>query len=108
MKSGKVVFWIWVLQLTGIFPLFSQGGAPTIQELQQRYELFREDDITTRRFGIEDLIPHFDQHHQNERIHFEVGAHSLEDRPIYLARYGNGDIPVLLWSQMHGDESTAT
>jgi beta-lactamase class A len=37
----------------------------------------------------------------------EVGR-SLEDRPIRLLRYGNGPTRVLLWSQMHGDESTAT
>ena len=37
----------------------------------------------------------------------EVGR-SLEDRPIRLLRYGNGPTRVLMWSQMHGNESTAT
>ncbi|MDQ3389174.1 MAG: peptidase M14 [Gemmatimonadota bacterium] len=37
----------------------------------------------------------------------EIGR-SAEGRPLYLVRYGNGPVPVLLWSQMHGDESTAT
>ncbi len=37
----------------------------------------------------------------------EVGR-SAEGRPIYLVRYGRGPTRVLLWSQMHGDESTAT
>lgn len=37
----------------------------------------------------------------------EIGR-SVEDRPIYSLRYGNGTTNVLLWSQMHGDESTAT
>jgi hypothetical protein len=37
----------------------------------------------------------------------EVGR-SAEGRPIYAVRYGTGPVRVLLWSQMHGNEPTAT
>ncbi len=37
----------------------------------------------------------------------EVGR-SVEARPIHLVRVGGGPRHVLLWSQMHGDEPTAT
>ena len=37
----------------------------------------------------------------------EVGR-SAEDRPLRHVAWGNGPIKVLLWSQMHGDESTAS
>ena len=37
----------------------------------------------------------------------KVGA-SSEGRPITMYSYGHGSIRVLLWSQMHGDEATAT
>ena len=33
---------------------------------------------------------------------------SLEGRPIFRATFGTGPTTVLLWSQMHGDEPTAT
>src|SRR6266853_2155098 len=33
---------------------------------------------------------------------------SHEGRPVRLASAGSGSTGVLLWSQMHGDESTAT
>jgi hypothetical protein len=33
---------------------------------------------------------------------------SVEGRGIYHVRAGTGPMPVLLWSQMHGDEPTAT
>ncbi len=36
-----------------------------------------------------------------------IGA-SFEERAIYGVRAGTGTIRVLLWTQMHGDESTAT
>ncbi len=35
-------------------------------------------------------------------------GHSVEERPIRMVSIGSGDIDVLLWSQMHGNESTAT
>jgi len=37
-----------------------------------------------------------------------VIGYSVENREIYRLSVGTGRIPVLLWSQMHGDESTAT
>jgi hypothetical protein len=37
----------------------------------------------------------------------EVGV-SMHGRPIRTVTFGNGPVTVLLWSQMHGDESTAT
>jgi hypothetical protein len=38
----------------------------------------------------------------------EIAGHSHEGRPIRLLRAGSGPTPVLIWSQMHGDEPTAT
>jgi len=37
----------------------------------------------------------------------EIGR-SVEGRPIEHLWFGSGPTPVLLWSQMHGDEATAT
>jgi hypothetical protein len=35
-------------------------------------------------------------------------GNSAEGRPLYAIRFGHGSVRVLLWSQMHGDESTHT
>ena len=37
----------------------------------------------------------------------QIGT-SVEGRPLRHVAWGNGDTSVLLWSQMHGDESTAS
>lgn len=38
----------------------------------------------------------------------EQAGTSAEDRPLYLLSRGRGNKKVLLWTQMHGDEPTAT
>ncbi|NRD20166.1 DUF2817 domain-containing protein [Winogradskyella eckloniae] len=35
-------------------------------------------------------------------------GNSVEGRPIYSFKFGNGPKKILLWSQMHGNESTST
>ncbi len=37
----------------------------------------------------------------------EIGR-TAESRPIHEVRFGEGPIPIIAWSQMHGDEATAT
>src|SRR3990172_1399500 len=41
-------------------------------------------------------------------IRLERAGSSFEGRPLYTVTAGSGPVRVLLWSQMHGDESTAT
>jgi beta-lactamase class A len=38
----------------------------------------------------------------------EVAGRAASDRPLYLVKAGEGSTRVLFWSQMHGDETTAT
>ena len=38
----------------------------------------------------------------------ETIGHSVEKRPIYKLQFGTGPKKVLMWSQMHGNESTTT
>ena len=39
---------------------------------------------------------------------YSVVGYSVEHRPIYSLRFGKGPKKVLMWSQMHGNESTTT
>ncbi|MFT4246895.1 MAG: M14 family zinc carboxypeptidase, partial [Pseudomonas sp.] len=41
-------------------------------------------------------------------FHVEEIGHSAEGRPLRHVQWGQGATQVLLWSQMHGDESTAS
>lgn len=42
------------------------------------------------------------------RLRVEEVGRSVEGRPIRTVSFGTGPTRVLMWSQMHGDESTAT
>jgi hypothetical protein len=44
----------------------------------------------------------------SDRLRVEVVGESGEGRPIRTISFGRGPVSVFLWSQMHGDESTAT
>lgn len=76
--------------------------------LSARYENFKESRITKRQFSESlwaDLIKEWTLHDTFEVS--EIGK-TFEGRPIHQVRYGNGPIHVCAWSQMHGDEATAT
>jgi len=47
---------------------------------------------------------------RNLEKHFlvEVIGHSVKKKPIYQVTIGNGPRKILMWSQMHGNESTTT
>ncbi|MEQ8364435.1 MAG: M14 family zinc carboxypeptidase [Cyclobacteriaceae bacterium] len=75
-------------------------------ELFNSYENYSEKSITTRRFKHEDIMAIVDKLGNDFKVK-QVGT-SVEGRAIKLITYGNGPINVLIWSQMHGDETTAT
>jgi len=89
-----------------IFASFSQSDFA--QKLYNSYENFRENSIIDRRFKhttIDSLLKLFAQ---NELFKIKEQGKSIEGRSINLVSLGQGKTSVLLWSQMHGNEPTAT
>ncbi len=74
------------------------------KEIFEKYDSYKEPVITHRRFKHKDIVPLI----QNLPFEKEVVGKSFEDREIYKIKLGTGKTPILLWSQMHGDETTAT
>ncbi len=72
----------------------------------KHYESFRENRLNKRRFSAElwqELIAEWSSHFAIR----ELGK-TEEGRPIHEVKWGEGPIQVIAWSQMHGDEATAT
>lgn len=85
---------------------FCLGGQTFSEKLFHSYENYKETTLKNRRFKHADIVPLI----KRLKAPFVVSkaGESLEGRAIYLVKIGTGKTKVLLWSQMHGDESTAT
>ncbi|MEP7384266.1 MAG: M14 family zinc carboxypeptidase [Gemmatimonadota bacterium] len=71
-------------------------------------ERYRVGAITTRRFTHETLWGALDPIVQRGGFAVTPIGASIQGRALRAITVGNGATTVLLWSQMHGDESTAT
>lgn len=76
------------------------------KRLYDSYADYQEPALTHRRFKHDDIEGLLKQLPSSMQLQ-EVGR-SVENRSIYRLSWGRGPTDVLLWSQMHGDEPTAT
>ena len=76
------------------------------RRLYDAHETYKEKTFTHRRFKHKDIVPLLDA--LGEPLSVTQVGESMEKRAIYQVKAGTGPAKVLLWSQMHGDEATAT
>lgn len=81
---------------------------PDITMLDQAYEHYQEPRIQHRRFKHADLEQILLEHQARAVLNMSEIGRSVEDRSIYGLTYGEGTKKVMMWSQMHGNEPTAT
>jgi len=77
-------------------------------QLIDQYDRYHEKQITNRRFKYEQIVPFIDNLQKHKRFHVKKVGTSFCNQPIYLVEWGKGNHVVLLWTQMHGNEPTAT
>lgn len=80
----------------------------TKEDFINAFSLYEEKALTHRRFKHRDILPLVKKRAAGRRWMVDEIGRSVEDRAIFRLKYGEGPIKVLLWSQMHGDEPTAT
>ncbi|MDW3646641.1 MAG: M14 family zinc carboxypeptidase [Bacteroidia bacterium] len=91
------------------FSLMAQDmSAPLHERLSENYEQFKESSIRHRRFKHQDLQPLIEQVKGEEGFRVKKLGESIEGRSISMVSIGSGETSVLLWSQMHGNEPTAS
>ncbi len=88
-------------------PAFTQD-AEVLSSIINQYSSYQEMSIKDRRFKHSDIVPLIEAVKADKRFELKEAGKSIEGRPIYLVRIGTGATKVFLWSQMHGNESTAT
>lgn len=72
------------------------------------YSTYKEKEFSYRWLRHEHLTKQLDKYRKSPNLRFYEFAQSEEGRSINRIEYGDGPIKVMLWSQMHGNESTAT
>lgn len=78
------------------------------QSLYYNYQLFKEESLKNRFFKHNDIKELIARLGNNKLFSVNEAGKSVEGREIYLISVGNGKKKIFLWSQMHGDEPTAT
>ena len=76
--------------------------------LLDAYEKYSEKSLIHKRFTHNEILPLIRKFEKEPQIKIDLAGHSIENREIYSLRFGEGSKTVLLWTQMHGDEATAT
>ncbi len=79
-----------------------------LYDLYNSYENFKENKIKVKRFTHADILPIIKEKEKNQTFNVKEIGKSIEGRSINILSIGSGKTTVLLWSQMHGDEPTAT
>ncbi|MHB8338450.1 MAG: M14 family zinc carboxypeptidase [Ignavibacteriaceae bacterium] len=72
------------------------------------YQNYLEKSLINRRIKYSDILPLINQLRSNNIFTIFEAGKSAEGREIFLIKIGKGKTKVFLWTQMHGDESTAT
>lgn len=76
--------------------------------LNGSYDLYRENRLNDRRFKHGDIQGMIRELDGRKGISVNPAGRSIQGRSLSLISLGEGPIQVFLWSQMHGDEPTAT
>ena len=99
------------LQFKAIPEKSEDSFSKTSQVLSQvlaRYEEYKASALSERRIKHEDIQPLLEKWKKHPDFKVQKVGTSIEGRALSLVSTGSGDTEVFLWSQMHGDESTAT
>jgi hypothetical protein len=75
-------------------------------DLEQLFGQNKEPSLSGRYITLESIEPLLNKLNANNEL--EIIGKSVLDKPIYKYQIGAGKIKILLWSQMHGNESTTT
>lgn len=76
--------------------------------LYDAHDKYKENALPVRRFKHQDVRALINKRLNNPLYEIKKVGESFEGRDINLIKLGTGPNKVLLWTQMHGDEPTAT
>ncbi|MGN7514370.1 MAG: M14 family zinc carboxypeptidase [Allomuricauda sp.] len=91
-----------------LFGFSLQAQDKLTSQLYETYENYKESSIGERRIKHADIQPLIQKFKANPKFEVQKVGASIEGRDLHLISIGSGDSNIFLWSQMHGNEPTAT
>ncbi len=104
-KMKKLGLFIILINWMSVLEINSQNTANRLFESHIKYA---EVGLSKRRFSHSDIQPLINKYKGKTGFTVSKIGESVEGRSINQIEIGTGPIKVLLWSQMHGNEATAT
>ncbi|MDI1255326.1 MAG: M14 family metallopeptidase [Flavobacterium sp.] len=75
-------------------------------DFEQIFSQFKEQNISGRYITLNHIAPILER--LSAKFQVAIIGKSVLEKPIYRCELGSGKIRILIWSQMHGNESTTT
>ena len=98
-----------LLLITLLFTEFASAQTNDMtSSLYNTYNKFKETSLDKRRIKHDNIKPLIENYRKNSKFKVNKVGQSIEGRDLNLISIGSGKVNVFLWSQMHGDEPTAT
>ncbi len=97
-----------LLLLILFVPIITGAQMFLSNEFYNNYSRYKVNKLNNKRFSFEQLNEALSKIISSDKFKVKKIGESLEGRDIRMISYGTGKTHVLGWSQMHGDESTAT
>lgn len=100
-----------ILTLIILFVILIDSGIAQMNNDQivfENYSKYKSPFFDKKNFSHQTLRSAIEKSKSNKKLKIKIAGKSTEGKNIYLVSVGKGKTKVLLWSQMHGDESTAT
>lgn len=88
--------------------VIAAGPQEQLEEGLRLAERYKVPGLEDRRFTHRDLWAALGPYLDSSLLTVDEIGKSIQERVLRAVTFGTGDTRVLLWSQMHGDESTAT
>jgi hypothetical protein len=103
----KMKLKLFMMSLLAINMGFAQTQDMT-SSLYETYDTYKESRLDKRRIKHHELVPLIAKYVTHPEFTVKKVGESIEGRDLNLISVGKGKVNVLLWSQMHGNEPTAT
>lgn len=97
-----------VLLLSIITAQLTAQPVDITNSLYETYDSYKETTLNKRRIKHQELVPLVKKYRNNPKFDVTTVGNSIEGRTLSLVSIGRGETDVFLWSQMHGNEPTAT